>query len=96
MNGNSDESEKKLLKEFCNVSLIITRETNITDIFYSRSRTKGKDVDFFFLLSISYKNIFLAMNISHLKDVLSRERSTYFFFFLAHLEISRRSIKTEE
>jgi hypothetical protein len=31
MEGDNDESEKKLLKEFCNVSFIIA-------LFYSRSR----------------------------------------------------------
>ena len=35
INGNNDESEKKLLKEFCNVSF----DNCSTDIFYSRSRT---------------------------------------------------------
>jgi hypothetical protein len=50
MDGDNDESEKKLLKEFCNVSRnnCFKKGKKITDRFYSRSRTKEQTPDSFF------------------------------------------------
>jgi hypothetical protein len=61
MNGDSDESEKKLLKEFCNVSKIIAFKKKERKKHYGYILFSIKDRFFsFFLSSISlekyYKN----------------------------------------
>jgi hypothetical protein len=61
MDGDNDESEKKLLKEFCNVSRIITLKKETLRIDFILDQGQKNKHRIFFSRPFPYKNILVLM-----------------------------------